>query len=303
MEAWNEIDDEPEHLEQALEEAEPTGIDVSQRVVARIGIAIEPLRRLRILHRRIGTEELADLRIVDPPVHVNEPEFIDLLVTGVAPRRRGHGVRRPPGPRAPRHELPRRRRRPGRVIRPLAPRVEPRALQQRPARIRDRRDAAQVIPVQVAVHRIAHRPRAHLRALRRRDHLVPGTDIVRVPDRRHPALHLRALLVQRPDVERGLGVPRRSLPVLLEPGPVGAVGELGVVRAGRAHPLDQTADLQRIGQQGTVAAHRLAVFGFGSHYKRLLSRVFRDSLRLVYRPRLSHDTTTVDRSNAKSAGS
>jgi len=48
------------------------------------GIAVLALRVVRRLHHRIRTQEPAERGVVDAPVHMDDPEVVEVLVIGIA---------------------------------------------------------------------------------------------------------------------------------------------------------------------------------------------------------------------------
>ena len=71
-------------MEHITDPREPAGVHRVQRIVHHITVAVEILAVFRHLNIRVRAEETPDLRIVDPPVHVDQAAVIELLVTGVA---------------------------------------------------------------------------------------------------------------------------------------------------------------------------------------------------------------------------
>ena len=57
------------------------GISVLQRIVQRIGVAVKVLGEIRGLNIRVGTQEAAKERVIQPGVHVDETEPGEVLVT------------------------------------------------------------------------------------------------------------------------------------------------------------------------------------------------------------------------------
>ena len=115
-------------LEQFLEE-EPGGVGIAERVVQYIAVAVVALRVAGELNNGIGREKTAQVRVVHPPVHVDEGDAVEHLVAGVAAQGGGAG------------QLVHRRGRRGRAA--LAPGIVGQALG-------DDADGAQVVSVQVA---------------------------------------------------------------------------------------------------------------------------------------------------------
>ena len=62
----------------------PVQVHISQRIVQAVGVAVEALRALGLLHLGVGAEETAQSGVVEPRVHVHQPEPWQVLVTGEA---------------------------------------------------------------------------------------------------------------------------------------------------------------------------------------------------------------------------
>lgn len=70
-----------------------TGIGTDDRIPEAVHVAVIALHVVRILDIRIRTDEPADEGIVDPPIHMNDADLVDMLVVGKAPV----GIERPNG--------------------------------------------------------------------------------------------------------------------------------------------------------------------------------------------------------------
>ena len=112
---------------------EATRIRVLQRIIETVGIPIVILGVVWCLGYRIRTQHSPQARAIDPPVHVDHPNVVQVFMARIAPLlARGDGASLPGARHAP-----------------LAPGVVTQALQYRAGAAGDRRDAAQVIPVEV----------------------------------------------------------------------------------------------------------------------------------------------------------
>ena len=115
----------------------PRFIDIRQRVVERVGVAVEALRESGELHVGVGYEETAQQRVVEPGVHVHQTEQGQVLVARVAAsqvQRRLAAWKRDDSR--------------GRVAR-ATPSVVGHLLEQRPGGIRHVRDASQMVAANV----------------------------------------------------------------------------------------------------------------------------------------------------------
>lgn len=115
----------------------PRFIDIRQRVVERVGVAVEALRESGELHVGVGYEETAQQRVVEPGVHVHQTEQGQVLVARVAASQvqRRLAARKRDDSR-------------GRVAR-ATPSVVGHLLEQRPGGIRHVRDASQMVAANV----------------------------------------------------------------------------------------------------------------------------------------------------------
>ena len=68
------------------------GVGVHHWVVIAVGVAVEALRRSRVLHLRVGREKAGDDRVVQPGVHVDDAETVVVLVPGEAPVEQKRGA-------------------------------------------------------------------------------------------------------------------------------------------------------------------------------------------------------------------
>jgi len=76
-----------EELADLLEDPEAARVGEAQGVVEHVAVAVEALRGLRELHDGIGREETPEFRVVDPAVHVDQAQLVQVLVAGEAARR------------------------------------------------------------------------------------------------------------------------------------------------------------------------------------------------------------------------
>ena len=78
----------------------PRWVGVRQGIVVHIRVAVQRLQLRRVGDDAVARQEAAELRIVDPRVHVDEAGLVEFLVAGVAargegglPEARGHPAR------------------------------------------------------------------------------------------------------------------------------------------------------------------------------------------------------------------
>ena len=74
-----------EAFEDLLDE-EARGVGVGERVVVGVGVAVEALGTVGRLDKGVGGEEASEGGVVDPAVHVDQPDAVEMLVAGEAAR-------------------------------------------------------------------------------------------------------------------------------------------------------------------------------------------------------------------------
>ena len=62
----------------------PVQVHIAQRVVQAVGVTVEPLGAVGLLHLGVGAEETPQGGVVEPGVHVHQPAPRQVLVTGEA---------------------------------------------------------------------------------------------------------------------------------------------------------------------------------------------------------------------------
>src|SRR5688572_17024891 len=67
--------------------AEPTRIDEGQGIVVHVGVAVRALRVEHAIDERVPAEEPARRWVIHSPIHVDETDTVQVLVTGKAAAR------------------------------------------------------------------------------------------------------------------------------------------------------------------------------------------------------------------------
>ena len=212
----------PEHLLEQFPDEIPARVRIGQGIVQHVAVPVVTLREVRELYDRVRLHEPAQPRVINTPVHVDNPHRIHHLMAG-EPAGGAGDIKAHPGQG---RQVP-----PGRGMAPLPPGVITQLLHDDAQCIGDDTDAAQVVPQEVL--------RGH--GLRLGAHPVLHDGLVFLGNERRPAGDITLVLIQAAGVGHLLHAPhiqgrgalivrgrRRALVVrvrALEAGPLGAVGE------------------------------------------------------------------------------